>query len=230
MKFEHYLITRFNVGLYDKPNRYLKKVDPKKWMDHRLGLFKNFCFPSIKNQVCQNFKWIVLYDPKTPEHYINPFKKYANFIPACMGYQSIPKYIKEHADKDTTHIITTRLDNDDALNENYMGLVQQLFNGQDNTYFNFTQGLVFDVRRKRLRRWRHNSNPFLSLVEKLDDNFRTVLKGKHGHVKKLGSVVQVKKDRMWLQVIHNRNVSNGFKGTPVKNKLVLYEFHPKFKI
>lgn len=71
MTFEHYIITRFNLPVF-KP-----KVDgaevpsacDENYLNYRFGLFERYCLPSIKNQSCQNFKWLILMDARTPDKF-----------------------------------------------------------------------------------------------------------------------------------------------------------------
>ena len=57
--FKHYLITRFNLRADNwdvtKNNEQLLTDE---WMDNRMWLFENFCFPSVIGQTNQNFEWL----------------------------------------------------------------------------------------------------------------------------------------------------------------------------
>ena len=67
MKYIHYILTRFNVDLYNKNNTKWQKdkngtnIDPEIWLENRFKLFETYCLPSIINQTSKNFKWIVLF-------------------------------------------------------------------------------------------------------------------------------------------------------------------------
>lgn len=118
-KFEHYLLTKFNIGLYNdkKIDKNGRKINDDQWMEHRLKLFEKYCFPSIIKQTNQNFKWLVLFDRRTPKRYlndINRFKKYKHFIPFFGGW--FDENIKKNLDPHAKYLITTRIDNDDAFN------------------------------------------------------------------------------------------------------------------
>ncbi len=68
----------------------------------------------------------------------------------------------------TTHLITTNLDNDDAIHARFVEHIQNEFTGQRREFLNFTNGFLFDTIRELLYVRRHRSNPFVSLVENLD--------------------------------------------------------------
>jgi len=64
-EFRHYILTRFNTGLYRRTEGLT--VSPDEWMEHRLRLFTSLTLPSIRGQSCQDFTWLVLMDRRTPE-------------------------------------------------------------------------------------------------------------------------------------------------------------------
>ena len=69
MNFEHFIITRFNLPIYSKTKSGNISSTETKYLDNRFKLFMNYCLPSIKQQTCQNFKWLVLFDINTPDEY-----------------------------------------------------------------------------------------------------------------------------------------------------------------
>lgn len=87
MSFEHYIITRFNLPVF------LPKVDghlassacDESYLDYRFMLFETYCIPSIKNQTCQDFKWLILMDYNTPDKFKKRLQQlheeYKNLIP-----------------------------------------------------------------------------------------------------------------------------------------------------
>ena len=77
---QHFLLTRFNLLLWNK-DKEGGKVRSMKWLDHRFALFERYCFPSIKNQSCQNNVWIVLFDSLTPEVFKDRIVSYQKDCP-----------------------------------------------------------------------------------------------------------------------------------------------------
>lgn len=67
MLFEHYLITRFNLPIFFRlrNGNDVRGCDPK-YLEERFRIFEEYCLPSVINQTCQNFKWIILFDNNTP--------------------------------------------------------------------------------------------------------------------------------------------------------------------
>jgi hypothetical protein len=216
MLFTHLLLTRFNVQAgYGDPKAGL---DPK-WLEYRFQLFEQFCYPSAYAQSKQNFKWLVFFDDQTPETFkskIAVYARYKNFIPIYVnGYFSesvLRTALSEHIASGSSHLITTRLDNDDAVIQNFIELIQLQFKGQSCEFINFTQG--YCLHNRKLYKIEDSSNPFISLIESLDGSApKSVLCVAHNKLTAIGNICQVNNEPAWLQVIHRRNVSNIVRGT-----------------
>lgn len=149
MRFQHFLLTRFNVGLYsgaesaeltDRSGEQPSK-DPDGWMDHRLKLFEKYCIPSVKNQSNKKFNWLVVFDEKTPSRFKNRIERYSDdcgLVPLYSGgtcptfamnglecRERVLKYITNELNENTQYIITTRIDNDDAIHSEFIRSVQE---------------------------------------------------------------------------------------------------------
>ena len=60
----HYILTRFNLGLFTDNPHGVK--DPDQWMTKRMELWKS-CRRSVLSQKGQPFEWWILIDPNTPQ-------------------------------------------------------------------------------------------------------------------------------------------------------------------
>ena len=70
--FNHYLITRFNLRAdYWDVTKNNEQLLTDEWMDNRMWLFENFCFPSVVGQTNQNFEWLLYFDTNTKDVYKN---------------------------------------------------------------------------------------------------------------------------------------------------------------
>ena len=124
---QHFLITRFNLKLKEwKTTKQGESVLSETWLTNRFELFKTYCLPSVKQQTNQNFKWLVCFDSETPDVFkaaINQMAaSYSNFQPLYIdgftdALEAITKTITSYLSASDTHIITTRLDNDDAVHK-----------------------------------------------------------------------------------------------------------------
>ncbi|MEC4887300.1 MAG: glycosyltransferase, partial [Scytonema sp. PMC 1070.18] len=144
--FEHLIITRFNVTVdFSKPR---VGIDSE-WLTHRFRLFENFCYPSIHAQSNQNFKWLIYFDQETPEYFKNKIKEYAewsNFIPIYIKNRFTNEINRENVLNylnGVEYLITTRLDNDDAVSKDFIQEIQNKFQKQEFEFMNFTNGYVW---------------------------------------------------------------------------------------
>ena len=219
--FEHFLITRFNVRTFSKSGLDLD------WLNHRFDLFDQFCYPSILNQSNQNFKWLVFFDSQTPEFFKDKVRGYSqceNFIPIYVDgehdWRMYPEGVLSHRKEETEYLITTKIDNDDSLHKDFIKTIQENFNKQKFEFISFPYGYVFHI--DKIYLLKYLENPFVTLVEKINgdkrDGFTTAICVRHTDLTKVGSVKQVKTQPYWLQVIHERNVSNRIRGfrQPIK--------------
>ena len=234
--YTHFLITRFNLKNAKSHWQKTKTGDrvlSEKWLQNRFKIFNSYCLPSILNQSEKNFNWLLYFDIDTSDFYKNQIQELANEYPFIKPiyseeYQSflknISKDVLSNIDKVSTHIITTRLDNDDALHFQAIETIQSFFKNQDLAVFNFTKGfclqtLPFQV----LTKYDYPKGPFMSMIEKIpsDKKVRTIITSKHGS---LENIQQIDDKRYWIQIIHDQNLSNEALGVPTKNVSVLEDF------
>lgn len=157
-QFQHYIITRFNLGRDDwNTTKNSEKVLSNSWLEKRFELFENFCFNSVKNQTNQNFKWLVFFDINTPDEYrikIDSFKeKFSNFYPIFIdGMSNFLPSIVENIKKmdENPFIITSRLDNDDCIHKDYVNTVQSYFDNQDFMAVDFIDGYTIVSRQQKV--------------------------------------------------------------------------------
>jgi hypothetical protein len=107
--------------------------------------------------------------------------------------------------KGFTHLITTRLDNDDGICRSFVEIVQNRFSGQDFEFLNFTNGYIW--RNGKVHAAHHTTNSFISLIERAEKP-STVYAGNHMRLADLGPIVQIERPAAWLQVVHGRNLVN----------------------
>ena len=219
-EFQHFILTRFNLLLWHK-DKEGRKVRTRKWLEHRFSLFERYCLPSIKNQSCQNFEWIVLFDSTTPEEYKERIEGYKRSFPqlavvfvepengryfAQIFRNEIIKRLKSN------RVISTYLDNDDALDASFAKDVQQrALQVADGTFIRYRDGYQYYTDHQYLMRIQYPRNHFISIVEKGD----TSLKGIFGYGSHIGigtikgvKILEVEDVPIWCEVIHDRNMIN----------------------
>lgn len=226
--FSHLLLTLFNVRIAFAKADEFARTD---WLEHRFQLFESFCYPSVRGQTNQNFRWIVLFDSRTPKAFrdrIEHYSEWDNFQPYFIDdFESFKEdqlryVVFENSSPGTSFLITTRLDNDDALSIDYLQSVQDSFASQDFEFINFPKGYVLSLSNTgKVRLYQKDgelSNPFISLIESNRcGGFRTLWGcGPHDRLRFVGNIRQVDSSARWLQVVHGRNVRNSVEVTSVR--------------
>lgn len=228
--YKHFIITRFNLKIegLSIQDKNKKTVRTEQWLQQRFILFEKYCLPSIMNQSKKDFIWFVLFDVETPQFYLDKIKEYELQFPLfkpifllsgdydtvkTMFNNEIIKYIDEN-DK---YIITSRVDNDDALHIDYIKNIQKKYKPQHNIFISFTYGLQYDINKKVLALMYYKNNHFVSRIEKITDSINTVITHDHTYIDKAGSVVYLnnRSKPMWLEIIHDDNIINNLYPTSI---------------
>jgi hypothetical protein len=223
--YSHFIITRFNlVHTHPKYNtdKNGNKTLTDSWLEGRFKLFDDFCFPSIQNQTNLDFKWLVLFSASTPKHFKERISTYAstfsNFVPLYFEDGSdtptlLKKEINALLPDSQEYLITTRIDNDDAFHEDMVANIQNRFSKQQDVIFNFDNGIQYDTTYSVLCEVTYLNNAFTTRIERIvNGNFETGVFIKHTQINQVvGSVQYIKTQPLWLQVIHDGNVSNSLK-------------------
>jgi len=233
-KPDHFLITRFNVAIpaWERDKAGMTTLD-QQWMDHRMALFSNYCAPSVAGQTIHDFKWLIYCDPHTAATYIDAINKSIARVPNAEirlveDFDALKKDVRQVVSTGSSpYIITSRVDNDDALGKAYIQMIQTAFVTEDRTIINLCGGILYDLPNKILTRLPDmRFNHFGSLIEKRNpsETNLTVMGFSHhdppGDVK----VINVKSEYAWLKIIHERNVNSRAIGVPVFSSNVCKHF------
>jgi len=192
-KLKHVILTRFNLGLYDRDSRTANE-----WMDHRMEYFER-TRESVLSQDCE-FEWILAMDSRTPN-------KYLHNIITDDRMTITRKDPRGYIPKGWT--ITTRLDNDDLYRPGAIDAIQSCFE---------TKELVIDLRYEQLcgntrftsDRPRPNS-PFLSLVS----NTRNCYAREHSKMLDTAPGIFASDKTLAYMVIHDKNLGNKITGRKI---------------
>lgn len=234
--FSHFLITRFNIPnkgwQHDKNNN---QVQNQEWLLHRIALFETYCLPSIQNQTNKDFTWLVYFNADSPELLTKKIAEWkqicSNFVPqysndydAFLEYQMSDVILKNVSNK-TEFVITTRLDNDDALHTHAIEQIQLHVIPQHNTIIDIEHGYCFNTSDARITKQRFVSNAFISYIESAKTESLKTVYGE-GHPAWIGKAnfISITHQYLWLQIIHEKNVINYQKGRVVVFPRALHPF------
>lgn len=234
MEFKHYLITRFNVkiGNWNSINEK-RGISNDVWMTNRISLFKNYCLPSVINQISKNFTWLICLDINTNEVHkkeIEKITKQYKFINLVyvevFNNEELCESIKKNTPKDVEYIVTTRLDNDDSLHENFIFSIQKKIELRHGIVISCIKGFCLKINGKHLlTKFNYVNNPFLTLVEE-KNALTSVLSMDHTKIiENKNELKIIKNQRLWLQIIHEHNLLNKIAGIPYFNKRIFQKFN-----
>ncbi|WP_442678710.1 glycosyltransferase [Sphingomonas sp. ASY06-1R] len=222
----HVVLTRFNIA---SPGREAPIRNSPGWLDRRFELFERYCLPSVASQSIDNFAWIIYFDHNTPERFrkrITSAQSEFNFTARYVEYfdgNMAPADVNALDQPSNGLVVTTRLDNDDAIARNFLARVQEAATlATDGTVLNFTNGLA--LREGRLYTAVDFSNPFTSLVERGSGPARTIWAAKHHELHQRWNIQQVGGAPAWLQVVHGENVTNRIKGRRLSDTNLINSF------
>ena len=193
MKLKHVILTRFNLGLYDRPGA-------EEWMKHRFPLFEK-TLDSVLSQE-GDFEWVLCMDKRTPNRWLQEIVRDSRIV-----------IIHEHPNQFRSEgwTITTRLDNDDLYLPGAIKAIQDAFTEEE---------MVIDIRYEQLcngerytsERIRPNS-PFISLVE--NGAKRTCYARPHYKMLDEYPGMFASDEVLALMVIHDNNLANKITGRKV---------------
>ncbi|MBI1183514.1 hypothetical protein GC194_04550 [bacterium] len=236
--FKHFIITRFNI-IFGKNDKKGRSVDQHgDWLLHRCALFERFCLPSVLQQTDKNFEWLLFFDSETKAEV---WKKYDALpqVRVClidnehyyddrgMVQEVLGEIVKNESYK---YLITTRLDNDDALHPDFVAGINAQVNKMawlKHRIVQYSDGFELSLPQKKV--WQihspHYSHSFLSFIEKYQSGKEplTCFNYRHVEMKKHYRLKNLKKPIGWLRLIHERNLYNDLQSSKGRRESDLNE-------
>lgn len=253
MNFHHFIITRFNIPFMNNDNVLF--LFTEEYLDRRYTLFLKYCFPSIRQQTCQQFTWLVFFDQRTPQKFrqLNQqlHNEYPNFCPVYIdmdatlklplnpyyshetslchpdpakspteqryedevGHNQLPqiwdKAMRAHLAPDEKIIVTSRIDNDDAFEQDMISRVQACITPDViDKVICFDEGLQFDDSHQLLQTYNYERSHFMSYIETIDNPIKTIFYWNHYYICDYKEIIHYNDKPSWLEVVHGGNASN----------------------
>jgi hypothetical protein len=208
----HLFLTRFNVKSGGKEKRL--RENPT-WLADRFELFDRFCWPSMTSQTRTDFIWVVFFDSQTPDEFMKRIEACREFLPFHPVFvdewntEFVHETIRGLIGPRYTNLLTSRLDNDDAIHRCYVETLRNAISTERPGFYLFPDGAIYN--RGQVFRHRDESNAFASYYEPVKD-FKTVWSIQHDKLLSTGPANHVSLPHAWFQVVHGSNVSNRVKG------------------
>ncbi|TDR89288.1 class I SAM-dependent methyltransferase [Enterovirga rhinocerotis] len=226
------LLTRFNMFLpqFRDTGRILSEEDFAVWLKKRAAIFAQTCLPSVVGQARRPDRWFIGFDETRRDH-IQPvldlIKPYPWIVPVWQRvingeHESarlvFVRSVAEALRPDHRYVLTSRVDNDDAINklfceavDDYAAAVYEKLPDERDFWISFPYGMQYNGDTCRV--FPLNNNAFLSKFERADAfpkmKGATALSGNHSRVFSKGRVfTPMTRFPMWIQMVHGSNVSN----------------------
>ena len=216
-KFTHYLITRFNIKINGFGPEFVRPdARTEDWEIGRLPFFEQFCAPSVTGQTSKNFYWFIYCDPSTEGQIIKKIKTAIQSIASAeivfvSGFDEMVSHIQlTCANAQTPYVITSRLDNDDAIGIHYIEDIQSNFIPEDQVILNLLGGVNYNVSDKVLTYHRHSlNNSFISLIEmkKPAGELDTVMGFRHLTPKNTMTIKNIQSRYSFWMTLHHQNAA-----------------------
>lgn len=239
----HFILTRFNLRLWgaDKNGR---RINREAWLKDRVALFESYTLPSLATQTCKDFTWVLLMDDESPEWLHSKAKEWKKACPQMHFVGVKPQHhryfarvfqrvvnrilVQEHSEGAELTVLTTYLDNDDAVRMDFVEDIQREAEGTgSDTFLYYDYGLQYFTEIGISTRIYYPNNHFTTLVERVfvrssEEKQGATVKtcygyGSHFLVERDGVAkvkhITCKGKPMWVEVIHGGNVDNDVKMT-----------------
>lgn len=219
-----FLFTRFNVPIPEYRARLAEEgIDFADWLRSKRDAFLRYCLPSVLAQSRKDFVWLIGFGERTEE--------VEEILAACAPYPFIrPVFLtgggrkladavraEYAAQGPAAHVMTVRLDCDDALNVHFFYNMQvaaravieagQIGPDRPGVALCFPFGAKLAGARWCPAMWQQN--PFLALLEPGDRPLQTVFSRAHGKIHEVADSRDIHTlQPMWLQVVDQDNVMN----------------------
>lgn len=164
-----FLLTRFAIspdselkGFTAQNNRSQLFLDPE-WLERRLGLFQEFCLPSVNGQSDKNFLWLIAVDARVPADFVGRLSQVVGESGSIIVIRTNQRFSLNAAMGPTQtplEHVTIRLDSDDSIARDFVAKVRK--HSRLGMVLNFPVGAEYIPVRHTIVRRVIPSNPFIS--------------------------------------------------------------------
>ena len=192
IKIIHLIMTRFLIEFLSKS--FSKNLYKKDYILNGIRVMKKYLFPSLYNQSCKNFIWILILGNKANLTYIKSLLNLNNSFESIVIYQKdIKRYVRKIS-KGFDVLITTRIDYDDRIYYDAVNDVRKAINiNRPMILYGYNRGVYyFELEDKYYDYYSNWENKgvlgiFISLItvlNKTNDTYTVYDLGSHVIIKK----------------------------------------------
>lgn len=177
-----------------------------------MRLFSTITAPSILGQSCQEFTWLVLMDPETPDQYIRAMEGLGCRNMRIIYWESGQPRWTRHFAPGRYDLITTRFDNDDAFHRDAVKTIHDAWRARHGDQAKpwlivFPFGMILDLADRRMWVMEYWFNNCPTMVEDSEEP-GTAYRWQHSEIPPEVPRHCVKDKPYWVQVIHSQNLLN----------------------
>jgi hypothetical protein len=114
INIKHIIITRFLIQFYDQYG-YPKKLSDKNYIPNGIRVMKKYLLPSLENQSCKNFIWILLIGNNANKSLVQSLLNINYSFETKIIYKKNFKKYLMNISQGFDVLITTRIDYDDCI-------------------------------------------------------------------------------------------------------------------
>ncbi len=216
--YKHFVITRFNIKakyeckLKNPDNNPMNRILDEDYLEERFTIFEKYTLQSMARQTNQNFTWLILFHKKTPDKFkrrIQQLKKEFYFVDLYFDDNDKFSFLDYCNRKENSKwFVTTRIDNDDMIAEDYIDRIQKYVNNNLRTcVISFESGIKYDLKSRKKYKYNRKDNHFLSMIGSKEN---CILQYNHAKILSSGKeIVFLDSNKpMWVEIVHDSNVTN----------------------
>jgi len=217
-------ITRLNLN-FEISTRWQGLDD--EWLDERLNIMQRFLVPSLKLQHDQNFTWLVLVHPDTPDKILDkirvvPQSRIIKTNADISNRESISRLCVDYLvmNYNSKRLITARIDSDDAIHPKYGSILKKFGSickdTKNGIFADFPNGSFFNLRtNKGYIRQSSSKSCGISRIEDLNLDAKTIFCVQHIHVSRQKNCLSIDSEEpMWVQTMHDSHINRPRKKLP----------------
>ena len=114
LKIIHFILTRYMI-VHSRLKNFAKKIYKKGYILNGIQVLKKYLIPSLENQSCKKFIWILLLGDKANKMFIRSLLGTNNLFESELVYQRDFKNYINNKSKGYDVLITSRIDYDDRI-------------------------------------------------------------------------------------------------------------------
>lgn len=184
----------------------------------RLELSINVLFHSLRFQSNRNFIFLLLVNKTDPllDYRIKACRNTGLEFAICFNWRA---GIEQFLDDNTTNVVTTRVDDDDAITYSFVDKLQNRFNKTHRDIWSFPTGCMLNLTTMGSSIMRRDNNQFITLDSKIKEgNYDIVMDFMHGECKDDNRTFGVvDRNISWLWTRHkNQKTAGPFRSGDIK--------------